>query len=156
VLGAVAASWQLYATYSLRTDTLFWEKQMAANQQLFTELKAASVTLRKQSVTLDRAYDLMAEPFQMTDLLINLGRTVPPHMRIDRIESNDARVAISGLLLEPAEEASGTLGRYMNDLRRNPAVGPLFSHMAITTLQRKTTGEEMIFELTLRLNSPAP
>lgn len=155
-LALAATAWQLYATHELRSDTQFWERQMSANQKLFTELNAAGVSLRKQTEIFDRAYDLMAEPFQLSDLLLNLGRTVPPHMRIERIETNDLRVAISGGVLEPAEEASTTLGRYMDDLRRQPGVGVLFSNIAITTLQRKVNSEEVIFELTLRLKPVAP
>lgn len=153
-LGATA--WQLYATHELRSDTAFWERQMNANQKLFTELNAAGVSLRKQTEIFDRAYDLMAEPFQLSDLLVNLGRSVPPHVRIERIESNDTRVAISGSVLEPAEEASATLGRYMGTLRKQPGVGEFFSNIAITTLQRKVNGDDVIFELTLRLKPLAP
>jgi Tfp pilus assembly protein PilN len=155
-LAVAVTAWQLYATNSLRSDTIFWERQMSANQKLFTDLSTAGIALRKQSEMLDRAYELMAEPYQLTDLLVNLGRTIPPHVRVERIDTNDGRVAISGSVLEPAEEASGTLGRYMDDLRRNPGVGPLFASMAITTLQRKSNNDEMTFELTLRLNRSTP
>lgn len=155
VLGA-ATGWQLYALNSLRADTAYWESQLAGNRRLFEELNAANVTLHRQSDLLDRAYDLMAEPFPLSELLVALGRTIPARMRIERIETNDTRVALSGALLEPAEEASGTLGRYMDELRRDAAIGPLFSAIAITTLQRKARSDEVTFELTLRLNHTTP
>lgn len=164
--GAVAAalatfvvavtSWQLYATDSLRTDTRYWEQQMTDNRRLFDELTAANAALKSQSRVLDRAYELMGAPYQLSDFLLNLGRTIPARMRVDRIETNDTRVAISGALLEPAEEASGTLGRYMDELRRNPAIGPLFASITITSLQRKTNSEAVIFEITLRLHRSTP
>lgn len=156
LLALAVTSWQLYATNSFRSDTIFWERQITGNQKLFAELTAAGIALRQQTALLDRAYEMMAEPFQLSELLLSLGRTVPPRMRVERIESDDARVAISGAVLEPAEEASRTLGRYMDNLRRNPAVGPLFSHIAITTLQRKPNSDEVIFELTLRLKRSTP
>ncbi len=155
LLALAVTSWQIFATYQLRNETQFWEHQMATNQKLFSELSSAGITLRKQTEIFDKAYELMAEPYTLSELLMNLGRTVPPHVRIDKIDTSDTRVAISGNVLEPAEEASGTLGRYMDDLRRHPGVGPLFPQMAITTLQRKTGSEEMIFELTLRTR-PTP
>lgn len=152
----VVTAWQLYATYSLRADTRYWEQQMAGSRKLFEELNTASATLKAQSTLLDRAYELMGESFQHTNLFLDLGRTIPPRMKVDRIETNDARVAISGSLLEPAEEASGTLGRHMDVIRRHPHLGPLFSNIAITSLQRKANSDAMVFELTLRFKPPAP
>jgi hypothetical protein len=154
VLGVAVTSWQVYALHATQTETDAWGKRLEENQSLFKQLSASQQELKKQTGVFNRAYELMAEPFQLTDLLINLGRTTPPRMRIDRIESNGARVAISGGLLEPAEEASGTLGRYMDELRRDPRIGPLFSSIVITTLQRKPKGDEVVFELTLRIKRP--
>ncbi len=152
----VLAAWQLYVDRSLRADTQFWESQMAGNHKLLDELAAANVTLKKQTEILDRDYELMAAPLDLTDLVMNLGRTVPPHLRVDRINSSDQRVAVGGTLLEPAEVASETLRRYVEELRHNPAIGPLFSSIAITTLQRQKGDEGMAFELTLRLAPTAP
>lgn len=150
----VVTAWQLYATYSLRADTQYWAKQMTGNRRLFEELNTATAALKTQTAVLDRAYEMMGESFLHSNLFINLGRTVPPRMRVERIETNDERVAISGSLLEPAEEASGTLGRHMDDIRRHPDLGPLFSHIAITSLQRQVNSDFVVFELTLRLKRP--
>jgi hypothetical protein len=156
VFAMALTAWQFYADQALHTDIVYWEKQFAGNQKLFQELNSANAALNKQSGTLDRAFELMAEPFQLSEFMINVGRTIPPRMRVDRIDSNDGSVTISGAMLEPAEEASNTLGRYMEELSGVPAIGRLFSDIAITTLQRKTTGEDVNFELTLRLNRLGP
>jgi hypothetical protein len=150
-------AWQLHARAAIRADILYWEKQMAANRKLFDELSAANMELKRQSKRLADAHDLMAVPYQFTDLVIDLGRTMPAHMRLERIETQDDRVAISGTLLQPAEVASETLGRYMDSLRRDAAIGPRFSTIAITSLQRKTDNSEAVaFEITLRLNRSLP
>jgi hypothetical protein len=147
-------SWQLYANSSLRDDRDYWERQMTVNRTLFEELSAANTKLQTQSVALKQAYELMAAPYPLSDFIISLGRTIPPHMRIDRIETNERRTAVSGVLLEPAEEATGTLGAYIEGLRRNAAIGPFFSSITITSLQRKGDGDAVLFEITLRLKDP--
>jgi hypothetical protein len=156
VFVAAVTSWQLYATHSLRADTLYWEQQMTGSRKLFDELSATTATLKTQSGVLDRAYEMMGTPYQLSEFILNLGRTIPARLRIDRIETNDSRVAISGAVLEPAEEASRTLGRYMDELRRNPTIGPLFSSIAITSLHRKSDADAVIFEITLRLQRSTP
>jgi hypothetical protein len=156
VFAVALTSWQLYANHSLREDLDYWETQMATNRRLFDELFAANSQLQTQAEALHQAYDLMGAPYQLSDFVIDLGRTIPAHMRIDRIETNDSRATVGGVLFEPAEEATATLGTYMDGLRRNPAIGPLFSPIAITSLQRKGEGDTVQFEITLRLKEPKP
>lgn len=145
-------AWQLYVTQSLRVDIRNWEEQMSESRQLFSELTAATATLKAQTSVLDHAYQLMGTSYQLSDLILDLGRTIPPRVRVDRIETNDLRVAINGMVLEPAEEASRTLTRYMESLRRNPAIGPLFASITITSLHRTGDADAVNFEVTLRLN----
>lgn len=155
VFTVALASWQLYANGSLRDDLQYWERQMTMNRALFEELSTANHKLQTQSAALRQAYDLMAAPFQLSEFLIHLGRTIPPRMRIDHIETNERRTALSGVLLEPAEEATGTLGVYVDALRRNPAIGPLFTSITITSLQRRNDSDAVLFEITLRLKEPS-
>lgn len=160
IAGAIAlfavavTAWQLYVMQTLRTDIRYWEEQMSESRKLFDELTAATTSLKTQTAVLDRAYDLMGTSYQHSELILELGRTIPPRVRIDRIETNDTRVALNGVVLEPAEEASRTLGRYMEALRRNPAIGPLFSSITITSLGRRSDSDTVNFEITLRLLRP--
>jgi hypothetical protein len=150
VFTAAITGWQLYVTRSLSRDLSHWEQQMVKNGQLFTELTAANTKLKAESARLQQASDLMQAPYQLSELILNLGRTIPPYMRVDKIETNDSRAAISGALLQPAEDATATLRRYMDELRRNPSIGPLFSSIAITSLERRPQGDAVNFEITLR------
>ena len=97
----------------------------------------------------------MNEAQPATDFLMNIGRTLPPRLRIDRVESNDNRVLIAGSLLEPAEDASRSLGRYMDTLRRTPAIGGLFASISATSLQREADSDTLVFEITMKYN-PLP
>jgi hypothetical protein len=153
---AAVTVWQLYATNAMRTDTRFWERRMAENRQLFDELTTASAQLKTQSAVLKNAYDLMSAPFAHSEFMLNLGRTLPARMRIDHVDSDDTHVSISGALFEPAEEATGTLGRYIEDLRRHRGIGPLFSSIGITSLHRRNENEEVVFVITLRLKGARP
>lgn len=150
----VLTLWQLFAIRSLRADTDKWRGEIAANQGLFDQLSRDAAELKEKSARLDLAYSLMASPYAATDLMLSFGRTLPARMRLDRIEANDSRVVLTGAILEPAEDASRTLGEYMESLRRDPAIGPLFSNIAITSLQREGNSEVVAFEVTLRLNPP--
>ncbi|HEX2862247.1 MAG TPA: hypothetical protein VHN79_11430, partial [Lacunisphaera sp.] len=148
--------WQWHVTRTLNADTAYWEEQMSTNRQLMDELTATLVGLEARRTRLYQAYELMKEPEQATEFLMNLGRTLPPRMRIDRIEANPDRVLVTGSLLEPAEDASRSLGRYMDTLRQTPEIGGLFSTISATSLQREGTSDTLMFEVTMRLKPPAP
>lgn len=156
VVALAATSWQFYVNGTLNSDLRYWEQEITQNRRLFDQLTEDNARLQSQSDTLRRAHGLMAMPFQPTDFIVELGRTVPSRMRIDRIETADTRCTISGSLVEPAEEATATLGRYMEELRQSKAIGRHFSNIAITSLQRQPEGDAVTFEITLRLNLPTP
>lgn len=154
VVTVVLAAWQWHVARTLQADLDYWRQQMTANQQLFDELTGAVVQLDQQARRLDRAHELMATPFQASEFLMSVGRSLPPRMRLERIESNPARVLLGGTLLEPAEEASRTLGAYMDGLRRAPEFGGRFTSISATSLQRQEGSDALAFEITLRLPSP--
>jgi hypothetical protein len=153
----VLAAWQWYVIHSLDTDTAYWNRQMDSHRKLFAGLKQATGSLKLKSAYFDHAYDLMQTPSQVTDFILNLGRTLPPNMRVDRIEANRFRVAMSGSMHESSEQSSRTLGRYMEGLRNTPAIGPLFSSISLTALQREDESDESLaFEITFQAKEARP
>ena len=148
--------WQVAVTNSLRADTAYWETEMEKNRKLFDELTRAASELQNRSTRLDAAYDLMASPYQVSEFVMNLGRTLPRNTRIDRIELSQGKIAFSGALREPSETASGTINRYLDELRKNAAIGPLFSSIGLTAFQREEDSDAMAFEITFKLRPPPP
>jgi hypothetical protein len=153
----VFALWQWSVVRALDQDTDYWNQQMASNQKVVGELTRATRALRTKSARFDQANELVSVPFQLTDFILNLGRSLPPNMRVDRIEANRNRVAMSGSLREPPEQSSRILGRYMEALRNTPAIGPLFSSIELTSLQRDRGAEESLtFEITFTIKNAPP
>lgn len=155
VCALTATAWQLYVMRDLRADTHYWNEQLASNQSLVASLSTELTTLEARSDRVQRAYALMRQPYQMTDFLMELGRTLPPRLRIDRIDANENSIVIIGSALESAEEASLSLGRYREILRQAPGIGPLCSSITATSLQRERDANSLHFEMTLRLKPPA-
>ncbi len=146
----IFAGWQIYVSRSLQADTRYWESQMEANRLLVDELTTDLRELNGRSDRLKRAHALMREPYQFTEFIMNLGRAQPPRLRIDRIDANEYRVVLTGSLLEPAEEASRSLGRYLEVLRRTTGIGEMFDAITATSLQREGSADVLAFEITMR------
>ena len=79
-----------------------------------------------------------------------LATSPPANMRIDMIDLTDVAMTMRGALREPSEQASRTLRGYVESLRRNPEIGPLFASIALTSLDRQDGVEDLTFEITFR------
>ena len=147
----MATFWQLYAGYSLSSDTAFWQQRITDNQKQVDALNQTTRTLGNQSSRLDAAYELMGAPYRVTELILSIGRSRPANMRIDTIETNETGLSMRGGLREPSEQASRALRRYVEELRRDPAIGPIFASIALTSMQREDNSDALAFEITFKL-----
>lgn len=147
--------WQLKITFTLQTDMRRWENEMASNQKLVDQLSSDLNRLQTSTTRINGAHALMHQSYELTELVMELGRILPQRMRLDRIESADGRIVLAGSLLEPAEDASRSLGRYLDALRRNALIGPLCTSISATSLQREGDSDALSFQISMRL-LPAP
>jgi hypothetical protein len=143
--------WLLYSSHSLAVDTAFWEQRMRDNKPQIDALNATTRKLELASDRLDQAYGLVATPFVMSDFILDLGRSRPTSIRIDNLDSNDTGVVMRGSLQEPSEQASRTLGRYVEQLRRDGAIAPYFASITLSSLDRSTSQNAFTFEITFKL-----
>ena len=144
-------SWLLYVSYTLSADTTFWTERIGESQKLYNDLNQTTRSLASHTARFDAAYDLMGGPYRVSDLIMSLGRTRPANMRIDTIEGTNIGVTMRGGLREPSEQASRSLRRYVDELRRDPSIGPIFTSVALTSLQREDESDSLVFEITFKL-----
>lgn len=156
LLAVTLLAWQWQVVHTLRADTAYWRRQMAEHRELFGELTRASTRLDADAARLAHAHALMRTPFPPSEFLMMIGRTLPPRTRIDRVEADQGRVVLAGQLLEPAEEASRSLGQYLDALRRTPELRGAFTSITATSLQRTRDDDALAFEITMRLPPPTP
>jgi len=143
--------WQVYVSGSLRSEISYWQEQIASHRRQFAELNFATKKLEAKVVRLDQAYNLMAAPYPVSAFVLNVGRTRLPRMNFTSINGFPNGVVLRGKLHEPSGPAAQTLGRYVEDLRKDPAIGPLFATIALVSLEREETNEIMTFEIACKL-----
>lgn len=149
--------WQIYVSGSLRSEIAYWQEQIAGHRRQFAELNLATRRLETKVARLDAAYLLMAEPYSVSGFVLSIGRTRLPRMSFTSITGFPGGVVLRGKLMEPSGPAAQTLRRYVEDLRKDPAIGPLFSTIGLVSLEREETNEVMTFEIACKLKeAPAP
>ncbi len=95
----------------------------------------------------------MRSPYVASDLIAALGQTKIDRMTFTSIDGFPEGVVIRGTLRETSSKASVALRGYVDNLRRNPAVGPLFSGIALISLDRNEGGDELTFEIACKLKA---
>lgn len=145
--------WQAYVGGSLSTEINYWQEQIAGHRRQFNELKAATKQLETKVARLDEAYNLMIEPYSVSDFVVNLGRMRVPRMTIASINGFAGGVVLRGTLHEPSGPGAQTLRRFVEDLRKDPAIGPLFTTIALVSLDRAEGTDVLTFEIACKLKA---
>jgi hypothetical protein len=148
--------WQLYLGGSLSSEINYWQEQIAQHKREYTQLNLDTKRLDTQVGKLDAAYELMAAPYVVSELILDIGRTRLPAMSISSINGFAGGVVLRGTLREPSEQAAQTLRRYVDTLRKDPALSPLFSSIALTSIDREGNTDMLTFEIALKLKGEQP
>lgn len=150
----MVTAWQLYSSRELSAQIEYWEKRNSENRRPLAEVQQLGISLSNKSERIKFAYELMEMPYPVSDFILSLGRSHPTNIRIDGISSSDAGVVVRGGLRQSSEEASRTTKRYVEELRRDPAIGPLFATITLTSFNREGATDAHVFEITFRLRDP--
>lgn len=141
---------------SLRDQIRLWEQRISDNRGEVSDIKRMQVEYSAEAGKIDQAYALVRPLFNISSFISSIGRTRPEPMSIDIIEWNEAGITMRGGLNESSEQASLTLGNYVNTLKLDDRIGPLFREIRLTGADRGTSGDVFKFEVAFYLKPPKP
>jgi hypothetical protein len=146
--------WLAYRDLSLRHMIADAEQRIEEDRWDVVEIRRLQRFYELETKKIESAYSEMRNPFLISGFISELGRTLPDRMMVDSIDWNDGKVTIRGGLRETSEQASLLIGSYVDTLRADPEIGPHFSSITLTGLNRSTEDEQMMgYEITMRLRS---
>jgi len=129
----------------------FWDGQIAAHRHEYEDLQLQLRDYMAEAAKIKDAYDIVYTRFIPSDFIRAIGRTLPDRMAVDTIEYTDRVITIRGTLAEPPERASRVLGRYVETLRGDGEIGPLFGDISAPSLDRTKQENLFNFVMVLRL-----
>jgi len=149
--------WLAYRDLSLRHMIDDAEQRIEEDRWDVIEIKRLQRFYEQESDKVESAFTEMRNPILISGFVSEIGRTLPDKMVVDSIDWNDGRVTIRGGLRETSERASLLLGSYVDKLRDDPEIGPNFSSITVTGLNRSTEDEQMLgYEISLKLKPRIP
>jgi len=148
--------WYAYADLTVRRQIEDAEQRIEDDRWEVIEIRRLQRFYEMESKKIESAYSEMRNPILISEFITELGKTLPDRMVVDTLEFNEGRFVIHGRLREASERASLLLGNYLDKLRANPEVGPRFSSINVTSLDRSLEDEQMMtYAITMRLK-PKP
>lgn len=150
-------AYQEYALLTVNRQLADLEVQIERDQKLSRQ----AVTLFKQFQEEEkRILDLetfLRSPVAMSDLMLEIGRTLPNRIALRSVAYRDNGVVIRGMVRGAGDRASGEVSTYVDLLRRDRVFAGLFGNISQTSLARDPQSGRMTFELFLKFKSaPAP
>src|ERR1019366_3723129 len=98
------------------------------------------------------AYAEMRSPLLISGFMSEVGRTLPDRMLVDTIDRTESKVIIRGGIRESSERASMILGNYVELLRADSEIGPHFTSITLTGLNRSIE-DDQVMGSKIRFNS---
>ena len=152
---AVAAltytAWLGYSMRSMQRQIASWEDSIRDHRAEVIEIQRLQKEYNVEAQKIEQAHALVRPRLYVAGFLADIGRTRPEQMAIDLIEWSEAGVFIRGSVQERSDAASLTLGGYVDRLRADEKIGPLFAEILLRDVNRGAAGNQMRFEIFLRL-----
>ncbi|MGA2018543.1 MAG: PilN domain-containing protein [Opitutaceae bacterium] len=149
--------WLGYKDLSLRHMIADAEQREEQDHWDVAEIRRLQRFYEIETKKIEGAYAEMRNPMLISGFVSELGRTLPDRMLVDSIEWADNRVTLRGGLRESSARASMLLGNYVEQLRADPEIGPHFTSITLTGLNRSSDDEQMMgYEITFRVKQRSP
>jgi len=144
--------WYVYTDLNLRHQIDYGELRLEDNRWDVIEIIRLQHFYEIESKKIESAYQEIQSPIYLSGFIIELGKTLPERMVIDSIDYGEGTFQIHGRLRETSEQASITLGAYLATLRNDPDVGPRFTSINVTALDRSLGDEQIMnYAVTFKL-----
>ena len=142
--------WKFSTYLSLRSNIDDWGRRLADSRIEIANIKQLQREYAGAAAKIELAHNLINAPLFITHFTTQLSHTRPEQMVIDSIESVEANITVRGRLAETPERATVLIGTYMDQLRKDPLIGPHFRDISLTNFDRAANGIQQNFELTFK------
>jgi hypothetical protein len=149
--------WYVYSDLSLRHQIEDATLRLEDDRWEVIEITRLQRFYEIESKKIESAYTEMKNPVLISGFVSEMGKTLPDRMIIDLIEFDTDTFVVRGRMRETSERASILIGEYMEKLRKDPEVGPHFTTINVTALDRSTDDDQMMnYSITFRLKPRTP
>lgn len=145
----LALAWFSYDLWTAHQGIKDWDARIGNASSDLREVERLQREYLRATEQVDEIHAQMKNPIALTVLLAEIGRTLPPIVSLDMIESFEGEIVVRGTLEASSEQASRLIGNYVKGLADNPVIGPHFEEIKLSGLERFDDEDGLSFEFTM-------
>ena len=145
----LACAWSSYTLYTTVSGIADWEDRIASTAVEVRQIERLQREYAFEAGRIDEIHTLMRNPIAMTTFLTEFARVMPPEVNIDMFETRENKLIIRGQLADGSERASRLVGTWVSSLSKHEVLGPPFSEIKLTGLERFDDEDGLSFEISL-------
>lgn len=154
MVAALTLTWLCYKTYQLRELTNQiedWQTQIDRDQKPSAAAVAAYKTFQNEAAQITKVEAFRNSRPIVSDLLLELGKSLPDYVAIDRFDLNSATLNIAGTVRGAPDQASGRAQAYVQSLKTNRYFSANFAEISLVNLNRNTQTGSLIVDISFKL-----
>lgn len=138
---------QEYRAMNISEDIVKIEEDIASYEERHDEKVKLNSEFMAISRTLNEIVEFKEGRLVASDMLLSLSSHLLEGMHLDRVEYLEDKASIEGSVMVAAEQASRLVNDYLKALEEADALQGLLDEYKLTTLERDSTGNHIIFRI---------
>jgi hypothetical protein len=147
----ITFSYQAYQLKELQAQIDGWQHQIDRDKGPSDHAVALYKKFQAESARVNEVTSFLNSRPSVSELLLNLGKTLPDYVAIDRFDLSSAIMNIRGTVRGAPDQASGRASTYLQLLKSDPFFAERFSDVALLSLNRGTQNNGLVLELAFKL-----
>lgn len=143
------AGFNEYHLGDLRGRIAGWDAQIQRNKVASARAVALYKTFQADEVRLREIDAFVKSKPAVSPLILRLGATLPATMALDSIAWRDGDLTLHGTVRGVPDAASGYASAYVEQLRSDAELGPLFERVTLTSVARHSITGRLLVEIVL-------
>lgn len=143
------AGFNEYHLGDLRGRIEAWDKQIQRNQAASARAVGIYKKFQADEAQLREIDAFVKSKPAVSPLILRLGATLPETMALDSVVWRDGDLTLHGTVRGVPDAASGYASAYVERLRTDAELGPLFERVALTSVARNAVTGRLLVEIVL-------
>jgi hypothetical protein len=154
LLAAVLIAWfgsRAYQLHALKAETANWQRQIDSTKAASDRAIAINKQFQAEATKLTQVDAFTKSRPALSELLIQLGRTLPEYVALDRFDLSATAVTIHGAVRGAPDQASGRASTYLKLLKADKGLSEWFSDVSLVNLTRNSQTGSVAVDITFKL-----
>ncbi len=140
--------------HTLNSQIAEWDAQIDRDKRNSDLAVSQFKKFQAEEARLQEVNKFLASRPVVSDLILQLGQTLPQNVALDVFELKDRQLVLRCTVRGSADQATGYATAYVDQVRADPKFVAMFESVDLTNLNRVVATGRLAIEIALKLKAP--